>query len=45
MKEHIQSQMVNELRDIAIKYHSCQCLREVIVRCVDKYLKLDKEYK
>lgn len=30
MKEHILAAMINDLRDIAIKYHDHECLRENI---------------
>lgn len=39
MKEHIQTQMVNELKDIAIKYHDHGCLRELMSKCVNKWNK------
>ena len=39
MKDHEIAAMVNELKQIAIKYHSFQCLRELISKCVAKYIK------
>lgn len=44
MKEHIEAQMINELRSIAQKYHNFGCLREKLSECVKKYMKLDKEW-
>ncbi len=38
MKEHIQAEMVNELRDVANKYAGCQCMRDVISGVVMKYI-------
>ena len=38
LKEHIQAQFVNELRDTAKKYEGCESLREAISRIVDKYV-------
>ncbi len=34
MKDHEIAMLVNELRDIAIKYHNCQQLRERIASCI-----------
>lgn len=44
MKEHIHREMVNELRDIAIRYHATQQLREVISGCVNQKLKENQEW-
>lgn len=30
MKEHILRECINELRDIAVKYHDHDCLREMV---------------
>lgn len=30
MKEHILAKMINDLRDMAVKYHDHDCLRELI---------------
>lgn len=45
MKEHIQAQFTNELCEIARRYSDAGCLRTLVSQCVDKYLKLDKEWK
>lgn len=45
MKEHIQAQMVNSLRDIARRYHNYGCLRELIRECVQKHLDADEEFR
>ncbi len=39
MKEHIQRELVNDLRRIAVVYHNHQCLRELIGDRVSKALK------
>jgi len=44
MKEHIYSQMISELRDIAIMFHGTQQLRERIDYTVQKHFKLDEEW-
>lgn len=44
MKEHIQAQMVNELRDIARRFHNYGCLRTLLSACIDKYLIANEEY-
>jgi len=44
MKEHIYSQMISELRDIAIMFHDTQQLRERIDYTVRKHFKLDEEW-
>ena len=44
MKEHIQREMVNELRDIALKYHGHGCLRQLIHDCVGRRLREDEEW-
>lgn len=44
MKEHIQAQFTNELRDIAIAYHDYELLRELLARAVEKYLRLNEEW-
>lgn len=45
MKEHIQAQLTNELCEVARRYSTAGCLRIMISQCVDKYLKLDKQWK
>jgi hypothetical protein len=44
MKPHIQREMNNELRDIAIKHHAHECLREIIAKCTHKYLDKQSEW-
>ena len=39
MKGHVFAEMVNELRDCAIKYHDHQSLRERIAYIVDERIK------
>lgn len=38
LKEHKIAKMVNELKEAAIGYHDCQCLRDVILRIVASYI-------
>ena len=45
MKDHQISELVNNLRDAAVKYHDKQCLRGVISRLVNESLKDAKENK
>ncbi len=46
MKEHIQAEMVSELRDIAVKYHAHEPpLCQIISECVDKYMVKDFNWK
>lgn len=44
MKEHIQSQLVNELKTIALRYHSHQSLRLMISESVQHHVELDREW-
>ena len=41
LKDHEVRELVNDLRDIAIKYHGYQCLRELIAERVMDALKKD----
>lgn len=40
--DHERRDLVNQLTEIARKYHDFGCLREVISKCVDDALKRDK---
>lgn len=44
MKEHIQRELVNALRDIAIAYHDHGCLLELIGNRVAKALKENDDW-
>ncbi len=44
MKEHIQAEMVNDLLALAIRFHSHECLRELISKCVAHYLVKNRNY-
>lgn len=44
MKEHIMAKMINDLRDISIKYHDHDCLREVIRTTVLQAIHDDEEW-
>ena len=45
MKDHQVAQLVNELRDVAIKYHDKQCLRSVISsRVISALMNRDLHY-
>ena len=38
MKEHIQAEFVNKLKDVANTYAGCECMREVISGVVSEYI-------
>lgn len=44
MKEHIQAAMVNELCNVARRYHDYGCLRELLRNVVEKGLKADADW-
>ena len=39
MKDHEIAELVNELREIAVKHHNKQCLRELISKAVNNHVK------
>lgn len=45
MKEHILAKLINDLRDISIRYHAHGCLRELIKVRVNQALDEDKKWK
>lgn len=44
MKEHIQRELVNDLRAMAVEYHAHQCLRELISTRVTKALEDERAW-
>jgi len=45
MKEHIEREMINALRDCALEFHKFQSLRERLSHIVKEYTKKDIQYK
>lgn len=43
LKPHEYRELVNDLRDIALKYHGAGCLRELINRRLGQSVKIEKK--
>jgi hypothetical protein len=44
MKEHLEREMINELRDCALSYYNHQSLRERLSHIVKHYIELNKQW-